>query len=94
VETRPLGRTGLSVSEIGFGAWALGGTMWGGADDQASLAALARALELGVTLIDTALVYGDGRSERLVGRAVLASGWPRTPGHATTTSSAFTAAGF
>jgi aryl-alcohol dehydrogenase-like predicted oxidoreductase len=70
MRARPLGRTGITVSEIGFGAWAIGGAMWGGADDRASLEALARALDLGVTLIDTALVYGQGRSERLVGRAV------------------------
>ncbi len=70
MEYRPLGRTGITVSEVGFGAWAIGGSMWGGADDAVSREALARALDLGVTLIDTALVYGDGRSERLVGEAV------------------------
>jgi aryl-alcohol dehydrogenase-like predicted oxidoreductase len=67
---RPLGRTGLVVSEVGFGAWAIGGGMWGHADDATSLAALQRALDLGVALIDTAIVYGEGRSERLVGQAV------------------------
>ncbi len=65
---RPLGRTGLLVSEVGFGAWAIGGSMWGGADDATSLRALERAIELGVNLVDTALVYGEGRSERLVGQ--------------------------
>ncbi len=70
MKLRPLGRTGLTVSEVGFGSWALGGTMWGAQEDRASLDALARALDLGVNLIDTALVYGDGRSERLVGKAV------------------------
>ena len=69
---RPLGRTGLTVSEVGFGAWAIGGSMWGSSDDRTSLAALQHALDLGVTLIDTALVYGDGRSERLVGEVVRA----------------------
>jgi aryl-alcohol dehydrogenase-like predicted oxidoreductase len=64
---RKLGRTGLEVSEIGFGAWAIGGAMWGGADDATSTRALDHAIELGCNLIDTALVYGDGRSERVVG---------------------------
>ncbi len=63
---RPLGRTGLNVSEIGFGAWAIGGS-WGPSDDETSLSALRTAVAAGVTFIDTADVYGDGRSERLVG---------------------------
>ena len=67
---RRLGRTGLSVSEIGFGAWGIGGTMWLGAEDQESLAALNRAIDLGVNFIDTAAGYGDGHSERLVGKVV------------------------
>lgn len=67
---RQLGRTGIEVSEIGFGAWAIGGDAWGEVDDATSLRALERALELGVNFIDTADVYGDGRSERLVGQAV------------------------
>jgi len=62
---RSLGRSGWEVSEIGFGAWALGG-QWGGADDRESVAALHRALDLGINLIDTAAGYGDGRSERLI----------------------------
>jgi len=65
---RRLGRTGLSVSEIGYGAWGIGGSMWLGADDQESLRALNRAIDLGVNFIDTADVYGDGHSERLIGR--------------------------
>ena len=68
--TRPLGRTSLRVSEIGFGAWGIGGTMWIGARDDLSQDALHRALDLGVNLIDTAIVYGQGRSERLVGQVV------------------------
>jgi len=64
---RPLGRTGWKVSEISFGAWAIGGT-WGKVDDRESLAALHRAIDLGVNFIDTADVYGDGHSERLVGQ--------------------------
>src|SRR3954468_17837040 len=62
---RPLGRTGWNVSTISFGAWAIGGA-WGSVDDKESLAALDRAIDLGVNFIDTADVYGDGRSERLV----------------------------
>ncbi|MCU0509427.1 MAG: aldo/keto reductase [Anaerolineae bacterium] len=62
---RPLGRTGWSVSEISFGAWAIGGS-WGDVSDDESLAALHRSIDLGVNFIDTADVYGDGRSERLV----------------------------
>jgi aryl-alcohol dehydrogenase-like predicted oxidoreductase len=63
----------LSVSELGFGAWGIGGTGWLGADDDEALRALARAIELGVDFIDTALGYGDGHSEELVGQAVRAS---------------------
>jgi aryl-alcohol dehydrogenase-like predicted oxidoreductase len=67
---RALGRTGLEVSEIGYGAWGIGGSMWLGAQDDESLQALNRAVDLGVTLIDTALAYGDGHSEELVGQVV------------------------
>jgi aryl-alcohol dehydrogenase-like predicted oxidoreductase len=66
---RILGRTGLAVSEISFGAWAIGGT-WGEVDDAQSLRALHAAVDAGMNFIDTADVYGDGRSERLVGRLV------------------------
>ncbi len=62
---RPLGRTGLSVSEVGFGAWGIGGALWIGADEDESVRALHRAIDLGVNFIDTARVYGD--SERIVG---------------------------
>jgi aryl-alcohol dehydrogenase-like predicted oxidoreductase len=62
---RSLGRTGWKVSEVGFGAWAIGAD-WGAVDDQDSIAALERAIDSGVNFIDTADVYGDGRSERLV----------------------------
>jgi aryl-alcohol dehydrogenase-like predicted oxidoreductase len=65
--TSAFGRTGLQISRIGFGAWAIGGT-WGQVDDQTSLAALHRAVEAGVNFFDTADVYGDGRSERLLAR--------------------------
>ena len=65
---RKLGRTNLEVSEIGYGAWGIGGKQWlGGADDE-SVAALQRAIELGLNFIDTALAYGDGHSEKLVGK--------------------------
>ena len=66
---RTLGRTGLVVSELGYGAWGIGGTMWIGADDEESLRALRQAIELGVNFIDTAYGYGDGHSEELVGAA-------------------------
>ena len=64
---RELGRTGWKVSEISFGAWAIG-AMWGQVDDAESLAALHRAVDRGVNFIDTADVYGMGRSERLIAR--------------------------
>jgi aryl-alcohol dehydrogenase-like predicted oxidoreductase len=67
MEQRRLGKTGRNVSAIGFGAWAIGGS-WGAVDDDVSLRALHAAADAGVTLIDTADVYGDGRSERLIGR--------------------------
>jgi len=67
MQTRELGRTGWQVSTVSFGAWAIGGT-WGAVDDEASMAALHRALDLGVNFFDTADVYGDGHSERLLGR--------------------------
>jgi aryl-alcohol dehydrogenase-like predicted oxidoreductase len=63
---RKLGRTGLNVSEIGFGAWAIGGS-WGPQSENESIAALNRALDLGINLIDTAAGYGDGKSERIIG---------------------------
>jgi aryl-alcohol dehydrogenase-like predicted oxidoreductase len=92
---RPLGRTGLEVAELGFGAWGIGGTMWIGADDDESLRALRLAIEHGVNFLDTAYGYGDGHSEQLVGAAVRESAdtvyvaskippknrqWPAQPG--------------
>ncbi len=71
---RPLGSTGLTVSEIGFGAWAIGGS-WGHVEETQATSALHAALDAGVTFLDTADVYGDGRSERLIA-GVLAE---RTP---------------
>jgi aryl-alcohol dehydrogenase-like predicted oxidoreductase len=64
---RTLGRTGFAVSEVSFGAWAIGGT-WGAVDDAESLRALHAAVDAGQNFVDTADVYGDGRSERLVAR--------------------------
>ena len=65
MKLRQLGRLPLKVSEIGFGAWAIGGG-WGPQSEADSVAALNRALDLGVTFIDTAAGYGDGRSERII----------------------------
>ncbi|MDQ3922516.1 MAG: aldo/keto reductase [Actinomycetota bacterium] len=70
MEYRDLGRTGLRVSEIGFGAWAIGGDAWGPVEDAESLAAMERAMELDINFIDTADVYGEGRSESLVSKAI------------------------
>jgi aryl-alcohol dehydrogenase-like predicted oxidoreductase len=65
VHARPLGKTNAEVSEVGFGAWAIGGS-WGDTDDEQSLAAMHAAVDAGVTFFDTADVYGDGHSERLI----------------------------
>lgn len=67
---RKLGRTEIEVSEIGYGAWGIGGIQWQGAADDESLAALHRAIDLGLNFIDTALAYGEGHSERLVGKVL------------------------
>jgi aryl-alcohol dehydrogenase-like predicted oxidoreductase len=72
IKQRRLGRTGFMVSEIGFGAWGIGGSSWGGPDDGASLAALEKAFDSGINFIDTALVYGAGHSEQLIGRVLKA----------------------
>lgn len=66
---RTLGRTGISVSEIGFGGWAIGGG-WGEQKESDSIDALHRAIDLGVNLIDTAAGYGEGRSERIIGKVL------------------------
>jgi aryl-alcohol dehydrogenase-like predicted oxidoreductase len=67
---RTLGRTGLKVSEIGYGAWGIGAKQWIGASDDESARALLRAIDLGLNFIDTALAYGDGHSEKIVGEVV------------------------
>src|SRR6266540_3767292 len=74
IERTPLGNTGIEISRVGFGAWAIGGTgwwhAWGAQDDEESIAAIRRAVELGVNWVDTAPIYGLGHSERVVGRAL------------------------
>jgi aryl-alcohol dehydrogenase-like predicted oxidoreductase len=71
---RKLGRTGFEVSEIGYGAWGIGGKQWLGGEDDESLHALRLSIDLGMNLIDTALAYGDGHSEQLVGQVVREAG--------------------
>ena len=71
---RRLGRTGLEVSELGYGAWGIGKSQWLGADDDESLRALHVAIDGGVNFIDTALAYGRGHSEQLVGQVVREGG--------------------
>lgn len=72
MQYRRLGKTGFQISEVGFGAWGIGGSMWVGARDDESVAALHAAIEAGINFIDTALGYGDGHSETLVGQVVRA----------------------
>jgi aryl-alcohol dehydrogenase-like predicted oxidoreductase len=72
MEYRAFGNTGTDVSAVGYGAWGIGQSQWIGADDDESIQALERAIELGVNFIDTARAYGDGHSERLVGQVVRA----------------------
>ena len=67
---RILGKTGLKVSEVGYGAWGIGKSGWIGASDDESIKALRRSIDLGLNFIDTALAYGEGHSERLVGRLI------------------------
>ncbi len=67
---RTLGRTGINVSEVGYGAWGIGGVQWTGGDDDEAKRALNLAIDQGLNFIDTALAYGRGHSERLVGEVV------------------------
>src|SRR4051794_35008023 len=69
MQYRTLGRTGLKVSDIGYGAWGIGKAMWVGADDDESLSSLKAARDHGVNFFDTALAYGEGHSERLLSQA-------------------------
>lgn len=92
---RKLGKTGFEISEVGYGAWGIGGAQWLGGTDDESLAALRRTIELGLNFIDTALAYGAGHSEQLVGQVARDAGrriyvatkvppknllWPARPG--------------
>lgn len=70
MEKTTLADTGIEVSRIGLGTWAIGGWMWGGSDEQAAIETIQRAIDEDITLIDTAPVYGFGRSEEIVGRAL------------------------
>lgn len=76
MRSRPFGRSGHTVGEIGFGAWAIGAA-WGTVDDRDSIAALHAALDAGLDFIDTADVYGDGHSERLIARVLKKRGGKR-----------------
>ncbi|HEX8985110.1 MAG TPA: aldo/keto reductase [Bryobacteraceae bacterium] len=92
---RKLGKTSFEISEIGYGAWGIGGQLWRGGNDDESLRALKTAIDCGLNFIDTALAYGDGHSEELVGQVVRDTGkrifvatkvppknqlWPARPG--------------
>src|SRR5687768_9437262 len=70
MKKRPLGHSGIEASVVAFGAWAIGGWTWGGADEQESIRAIHAFLDAGGNLIDTAPVYGFGRSEEVVGKAI------------------------
>jgi aryl-alcohol dehydrogenase-like predicted oxidoreductase len=73
---RTLGKTGLQISEVGYGAWGIGKTAWIGASDDESIQALNRSIELGLNFIDTALGYGNGHSEKIVGQVIRAHSEP------------------
>jgi methylglyoxal reductase len=70
VERRPLGASELTLPVVTLGAWAIGGTLWGGARDDDAVAAIHAAIDSGVSAIDTAPIYGLGHSEEVVGRAI------------------------
>jgi aryl-alcohol dehydrogenase-like predicted oxidoreductase len=70
MQRRRLGNSGFEITTIGLGAWAIGGHMWGGADDAQSIAAIHAAVDHGINWVDTAPIYGSGHSERIVGRAI------------------------
>lgn len=67
---REIGKSGVKASGVGLGTWAIGGWMWGGTDENASVAAIQASIDAGITLIDTAPAYGMGRSEEIVGKAL------------------------
>jgi aryl-alcohol dehydrogenase-like predicted oxidoreductase len=70
MQYRKLGRSGIDASAVAFGAWAIGGWMWGGSDDDAAIEAIRAARDAGINFIDTAAIYGFGHSEEVVGRAI------------------------
>jgi aryl-alcohol dehydrogenase-like predicted oxidoreductase len=70
MRTRPLGQSGIEASVVGLGTWVTGGFMWGGSDEADSIRAIHAALDAGITLVDTAPIYGFGRSETVVGKAL------------------------
>ncbi len=74
METITIGKSGVTTSRIGLGTWAIGGWMWGGTDEKEAIATIRAAVEQGVTLIDTAPVYGFGSSEEIVGKALAEGG--------------------
>jgi aryl-alcohol dehydrogenase-like predicted oxidoreductase len=88
IETREIGMelaeipgTSLKVSRVAIGTWAIGGWMWGGTDEAQSVSTIRAALEHGINLIDTAPVYGFGRSEEIVGKAIAEGGLRSTRAH-------------
>src|SRR5260221_10485089 len=74
MERTRIGNSGVHTSRIGLGTWAIGGWMWGGTDEAQSIATIRSAIERGVTLIDTAPVYGFGVAEAIVGKALAEGG--------------------
>ena len=70
MQYRKLGQSNIDASVVGLGTWAIGGWMWGGTEEQESIQAIQAAIDAGINLIDTAPMYGFGRSEELVGRAL------------------------
>lgn len=70
MQHRPLGESGIQASAVAFGAWAIGGWMWGGTEEKAAIDAIHAAIDAGIDLIDTAPIYGFGRSEEIVGEAI------------------------
>ncbi len=79
MQRRSLGMSGLEISTIGLGTWAIGGHMWGGQDDAPSIEAIHAAVDHGINWIDTAPIYGSGHSEAIVGRAVKQIGSGKRP---------------
>ena len=77
MRTRRFGAAGREVGEIGSGTWGIGGAQWDAVDDKEAIGALQEALESGVTFLDTADVYGDGRSEKLIAEALRGRSGPK-----------------